>query len=412
MAEFAQVLESHREEADSVQVAFNRSQKSKGSNEAFYATLGESKSELGRSVRFRGGTPQQAAAYAVKLNEAINFVADLLDGRIRPHLFEEAMTTDDFPTLFGDIIDRQVFANYAEAPVTWPMLFRRKVVRDFRAAKWYYVEGGEDILEEVDEYAGYPKGNLTEGDKSISVRKYGRRMPFSWETIVNDDLDLLKDIPQRFGRAARRSEEKFATGLLVDATGPISSLFSTSGSYPNKIVDPLTVLGLQNAWLKLATKVDTEGEPIIQNGKVTIWVPPALQVVAQNIMNSMTVELTTSGGGTTEKLIAQNWINGNIKIAVGYYLPIVDESANKNTSWYMVLDPSNDRPAGAMGFLRGHEQPEIFMRSSNQVRVGGSSLTNPMSGDFDNDDLEYKIRHVFGGTALFSSAAVASIGTG
>jgi len=53
--------------------------------------------------------------------------------------------------------------------------------------------------------------------------------------------------------------------------------------------------------------------------------------------------------------------------------------------------------------------PELYMKSSDQVVVGGG-LSNPMGGDFATDNIFYKVRHVFGGVVLSSRAGYASSG--
>ncbi len=66
------------------------------------------------------------------LAEAAKLVADVYAGKKRMHYLEEAMTTSDFPYLFGDILDRQILSAYREWPTTWQRYARRGRVRDFR----------------------------------------------------------------------------------------------------------------------------------------------------------------------------------------------------------------------------------------------------------------------------------------
>jgi hypothetical protein len=41
------------------------------------------------------------------------------------HRLQEAMSTSDFPLLFGDIIDRSMLGRYREWPTVWAQLARR-----------------------------------------------------------------------------------------------------------------------------------------------------------------------------------------------------------------------------------------------------------------------------------------------
>ena len=385
MPEFLAVLETIRAEEASVTRLFN----------------GE-----GRGVRSHRQTPE----YAVKLSEAAQLVADVMRGRRRAHVLLEAMSTSDFPQLFGDILDRQVLAAYQETPRTWQNYCKRSTVRDFRTVKRFRVDGGEGVLDAVAEGAAYPESSVSDDEYTWSVAKYGRRMPFTWESMINDDLQALKDIPERLGRAARRSEEKFATQLFVDANGPHASLY-TAGNGNIVTGNPaLSVAGLQTAFTVLAAMRDSDGEPILIDA-VELVVPPALQVVAQNILNATEVWLTTNGGATGQEMHTTNWMRSKVRLSVNPYIPIVASAADGDTSWYLFANPNNGRPALEMGFLRGHEEPEIFMKTSNAQRVGGGAV-DPMDGDFETDAIDYKVRHVFGGGRIDPKMTVASEGDG
>jgi hypothetical protein len=385
--EFLEVIETIRAEEASVQKLFGQE---------------------GQGVRSGAKSPQ----YMKKLSEAAKLVADVMSGRRPAHLLREAMTTSDFPYLFGDILDRQLLAAYQETVPSWPNYCNRHTVRDFRTVKRYGVYGGDTVLDAVPEQHEYPLSKMDEDSPfSYAVKKYGRRMPFSWETMINDDLDALKDIPQRFGRAARRSEEKFATGLFVDTAGPHAS-FYTSG-YKNIVTSnpALSISAIQTALIVLAAQLDQNSEPIVVDA-VELVVPPALEIDAKNILNATTIwfDPNASAGTKKQSLVADNWMKNKLHLSVNAYIPIVASSSNGSTSWFLFANPSNGRPALELGFLRGHEQPEIFMKTPNAVQVGGG--TDPMNGDFDTDSIEYKVRHVLGGSRMDPKMTVASNGSG
>jgi hypothetical protein len=172
----------------------------------------------------------------------------------------------------------------------------------------------------------------------------------------------------------------------------------------------LSVAGLQDGMTVLAKQLDSDSEPIMVDA-VTLVVGPALIVTALNILNSTELRPKTSGGATSaQELIAQNWMKNKIRLAVNYYIPRV-ATTNGDTTWFLFADPAVGRPALELGFLKGHETPELFMKTPNAQRVGGGAV-NPMDGDFDSDAIEYKIRHVLGGVRLEPKSAVSSNGSG
>lgn len=363
----------------------------------------------GQGVRAGG---KRGPQYQRKLAEAAKLIADVYTGKRKMHYLEEAMTTSDFPYLFGDILDRQILAAYREWPATWQNYAKRGRVRDFRTVKRYGVYGADQVLGAVIGQKGvYPYEEINENTPySYNVAKYGRKIRFAWETMVNDDLDALKDMPERLGRAARRSEQKFVTQLFVDASGPHAS-FYTGGNANIVTSNPvLSIAALQTAFTVLAAKKDENNEPIVID-TVELVVPPALEVTALNILNALQFELVESGGTANQKLIAQNWMKSRVRLSVEPYIPIVASTANGNTSWFLFGNPNNGRPAMELGFLIGHEEPEIFMKTPNQVPVGGGG-EDAMNGDFESDAIEHKLRHVFGGTRMDPKMTVGSNGSG
>ena len=352
---------------------------------------------------------KRAANYQKRLAEAATLMADVTKGRKPIFRLQEAMTTSDFPYLFGDILDRQVLAAYREYPSTWSNFAKRTTVRDFRDVKRFKTYGGDQVLPEVKEREGYELGKIDEGTPyTYAVKKYGRRLNFSFETITNDDLEALTDAPVRLGRAARRSEQKFVTGLYVDASGPHASLYTVGNA--NKITSnpALSLTALQTGMEIISKMKDENGEPIYIE-TIELVVPPALEVTALNYLNALQIELNEKGGSTNTKLVSQNWMKTKFRLNVDPYIPIVASTANGHTSWFLFANPDNGRPALEVGFLRGHEEPEVFMKLANSVRVGGGGAEE---FDFDTDSREYKVRHIFGGSRGDAKMTVGSNGSG
>jgi hypothetical protein len=379
MAEFQEIVESIRQEEADVRKLFG------GDGE--------------KPVRGRSN-PQ----YMAKLAEAAMFVSDVMTGRRPVRQLQEAMSTSDFPLLFGDVLDRQMLASYRETPSVWRSFCRSKTVPDFRDVKRRYLDGGDGTLPAVAELGEYTQVTRSEGEYTYAVSKYGAAFDLSWETLINDDLDQLRDQPVRFGRAARRSEDKFATSLIAGASGPDATLFSLA--HDNLETAALSVAGLTTLLSAFTGQTDAGGEPILSADRLTLMIPPALEVTALNIANALT--LRYEGDGTVlDTFETANWLKNRISVVVNPYLPIVD-TTHGDTAYYLFADPNMDRGVVEMGFLRGHEEPEIFMKAPDAQRVGGG--LDAMAGDFYHDAILYKVRHVMGGGLLDYKGAAASHG--
>jgi len=353
-----------------------------------------------------------------KLYETVKFLHQIYTGKRPRHHLIEAMTTSDFPLLFGVVIDRQTLGSYREWPATWRTIARVATVPDFRSVeRGYDPFGGDTRLDVVHELEEYKAAFIDEINPfTYKVQKYGRRMPFSWEVMVNDVQNRLKDAPIRFGRAAVRSEQYFATSLYVSSTGPSASVYTVGNK--NQIITAngaasnnpaLSITGLQDGFTVLNRQVDAQGNPILIEA-VVLEVPPALEIIANNILNATQLELGASTD--TQRLVTNNWMKNRVTLVVNPYLSLIN-TTNGNTAWYLHAAASTGRPLLEIGFLAGYETPQIFMKSPNAVRVGGgASLIDPMQGDFDNDGIDYKVRHVFGGSIVDPIASAASEGDG
>jgi hypothetical protein len=207
MPELLDLLETMRAEDASVQRLFTASD--------------------GRGVRsMRRDDPRYQRAFA----EALNLYAGVVEGRAPMYRLQEAMSTSDFPLLMGDIIDRSLLGYYNEWPTAWPMIANRATVRDFRTVRRFVLDGAEGVLPVVPQGQEYPEATLTDAKYEYAVSKRGRRVPFLWEAFVNDDLDALRRTPERLAKAARMSEEFFATGLYASSTGPNATFFASGNA--------------------------------------------------------------------------------------------------------------------------------------------------------------------------------------
>lgn len=350
------------------------------------------------------------------LAEALELYTDVVTGKKRGHYLVEAMTTSDFPILFGDILDRQFLAEFQEWPSVWKEFTDVRSVRDFRPVEYRYTTASEQRLERVHEQEEYPEGSVPDiGKLTYAVAKWGRRLGISWESLVNDDIDYFANLPERFARAARRTEAREAIKLFVDAAGPISPFFSVANdNLLEGAGSALSITSLQTALSKFRNLKDEDDEPIVVEAAILI-IPPALEVTAQNILNATEIHLDVDvfgegevSGASTGKVVTGNWLKNRVRPVVDPYISTINE-ANGDTAWYLFAAPSSGRPATQMAFLRGHEEPRVYIKEANARRAGGGPA-DPLEGDFDTDTVEYKIRHVLGGSRIEPKAAVAAEG--
>ena len=366
-------------------------------------------------------------AYVKQQLELVSLIKEAGRGSsIARAYLQEAMSTSDFPYLMGDILSRQLLDKYQLAKPTWTGYCKRLTTVDFRQNRLIGTDGLRGRY-----YPTYAKPELTgpreqndlaESNLTWSVDVYEKAAALDWRMLVNDDLNAFREIPDDLAQGAIQTEEYFATQLFVDANGPHASLYTsgnknqvntTNGGASNN--PALSIQALQDAMTVLSNQRDANGNPI----EVTMFhlvVPPALEVVANNILHSTQIMVgglgqSGNGGTANQGLFAVNWMQNRVQLHVNHYIPIIASTANGATSWFLFADPNQGRPAVGVGFLRGYEQPQIFMKAPNTVRVGGGQV-DPMFGDFDTNEIRYKGMHIIGGLRVEPKASVASNGSG
>lgn len=388
----------------------------------------------GREEGYRNAVSRHTRAEMVL--ECAKLIAQCKSGRRPSWHLKEAMTTSDFPNLFGDVLYRQLLGNYKPYPVTYPAYFRVLDAPDFRVLHLYAIDGAQGLLGPMDangqtltpvpiiEGSPYPETRLVETPYSIQVAKYGRRYGISWEMIINDDLNAFGSRPAMMAVGARRTEEYLATTMLADVNGPNANFFTAGNN--NLLTNQLNVVGLQTGFTTIANQKDKDGQPIYVD-LIHLVVPPSLKVTAENMLKASELRLMQtapgnpgSGGTIDQFLYTANWMQAKVKLSVNSYIPYVSTSTsidgvnpNGNRSWYMVADPNDltSRPAFTFAFLQGRRYPQLFVRDSDARMLGGGDQ-DPTEGSFDNDTIDYKIRHCMGAAQNDPKMALASNGSG
>jgi hypothetical protein len=337
----------------------------------------------------------------------------------RDYLLKEAASTSDFPLLMGTVLDRSLIAKYQMDTADWEAYIARGTQSDFRPSDAIGVYGLEGQLQVVPQRGEYKQdAQLGEGKMpQIVLSKYGRIFGLGWETLINDDLGGFNDIAERLNKAAKRTEMFQATKLIAAATGPHATLFGNAIAHPidgvvinNKGVLPLTTDNLAAVCNLMRRQKDSDGEPIIIEG-FELVVPPALELTAYTILNSM-AHLISGGDGQAgakyQLRPAKNPLDMfTITPHTNVYLPIIDVSAGVDKTWYLFAKRSSG-VAAKMNFLRGHETPELCMKNPNKVSTSGA-IINPMEGNFEEDTMWWRVRHVLGGVQYDPRMGYASV---
>lgn len=377
-----------------------------------------SASEAMAEINALGPKPRWSPHTMTEAAKAWTLYEHAMDGSYlaKAHL-QEALTRSDFPKYFGAALDAKLLAAYQAISPVWQEFAARDVGSDFRDRKWVDLLGGQGALSLVGEGAPYPRRALSEADGSYKVAKFGDTFGLTWEMLIDDRLGGFRTLPDRLAVAAREMEDRIATGLLTDGDGPNTALFSATAAKGKGGAAVSTLLSgnpelsedaVADALLAISTRVDYDGRPVVLKG-TRLVVPPALQMTAERIVEATEVEETV---GTT-KIRRRNPLAGKLRVVVNPWLQVLDANANAAKSWYVMPDPTGivNRPAGVLGFLAGHETPDLRVRNDQGNRVGGGSIAAE-EGSFELDTIDYRVRHVLGAGSVDAIQVAYSSGAG
>ena len=303
-----------------------------------------------------------------------------VSGRIEN--FTEALTSTSFSNVLGDAITRRLVKEYNNKTQldAWRKFASIVPVSDFREQKRVRM-GGYGDLAAVSEAAAYADvTSPTDDVAKYSASKRGGLEKITLEMIKNDDVGAIRQIPVKLARAAKRTLSKFAFNLIVSnpTLGDSKTLFHAD--HGNLGSDALSAASFTALRLAMMKQKEAGSNEVLSIPPAYLLVPPELEETAYNLF----VRNTNNDPQYVQTVKPE--------IIPIWYATDADD-------WYLAADPA-DITGIEIGFLDGNEEPELFVQD------------NPTSGSvFTNDQITYKIRHIYGGAVIDYRAFQGSVVT-
>ncbi|MBT9131136.1 MAG: hypothetical protein DDT41_01438 [candidate division WS2 bacterium] len=341
-----------------------------------------------------------------KLKEAVDLLSNAkgMPQHRHEYLLREALTTSDFPFLFGDVLDRQVLATYKAIEPEWKKYMKISTVNRLFphiGGRRFAIANTGMVLDEVAEKGEYRQIAIIETPYNVFARKYGNRIDISWEAMLADDLGALKNTPAEMAWLAANTEHFLAVSSYAGDLGThaAGNLYQTG---VNSAALPLTIANLETAVAAMQAFRHPSGQPMRNRPKYLVVSDGGLEFTARQILTSAT-KMWVQRGATdaaalpfpTANVIAQY----GLELVVDPWLSIVAGGAgHTRRSWYLFADPTLIA-AIECDYLKGHERPEICMKAGDKVSIGGGDIS-PMAGDFESDNILYRVRQCFGANKM------------
>ncbi len=291
-----------------------------------------------------------------------------------------ALTTSDFPILLSNVANKSLAEGYQTAEENWQKFCATGSVSDFKTNTIARI-GEMDDMDEIGESGEYKYGSRSEGKEEYSIATYGKLFSISRQTIINDDLGALTDIPRAHGEAWARKVGDIVFAVLISnaAMGDGTALFHANhGNLGTAGAISETTIG--EAIKKMKLQKDIGGKRRLNIQPQFLIAPVALEGAAEVFFGS------NQFAGADSATTRSNPYAGSRFTRI--YEPRLDDDSA--TAWYM---------AGAKGktikvfFLNGNQGPYLETRNGWNV-----------------DGVEYKVRGDAGAKAIDWKALLKNAG--
>jgi phage major head subunit gpT-like protein len=299
-------------------------------------------------------------------------------------LREADTTTASFSFLLGTSMNKRLLKDYQAWPSEWQKFCTITPIKDFKTQSRVRL-GAFGSLATVAEDAAYASISLSDTQATYAPAKRGNLVAVTRETIVNDDLYAIKQIPGKLAVAAAFTLAEFVYTLLAANGAVIYDTFKlfdsvnhvNTGIVVGSLGTPnsgaaLSTAALQTAVTKMRRQQNMAGKPIGLKPRFLV-VPPELEFTAMVI--------TKSAGAPGSN-------NIDINPMLGYAEVVVAPQIASPTYWIAVADPRVIDTV-EVGFVGGQMNPQLFIQDQ------------PLFGNnFTNDVITYKVRHEYGGAVV------------
>ncbi len=274
------------------------------------------------------------------------------------------------PGILGNTANKAMVAAYTAVNTIWQQFCAIRSHQDFKTNTRYRLDS-LGAFKKVAQSGELKHVGLDEGSFENSVETYGAIIALTRQTMINDDLGQFLQIPTLIGRMSALRVEEAVFVLLLANTGSFfaagnNNLFTGAGSV-------LDIAGMTQAEQGFADMVDSNGKPVLINGK-TLVTGTALKVAARQLFTELNLNESTT---TDKPKIAVNPHQGKFDPFASPYVNntnVTDQDdaaiANQSaTRWYLFADPA-DRAAMAVAFLNGQAQPVIESAETSFETLG------------------------------------------
>ncbi len=252
-------------------------------------------------------------------------------------------STSDFGNILLDVANKAILLGWEENDETFGKWTKKGQLSDFKTAHRVGL-GAFPSLRKVREGAEYKYVTLNDKGETIALATYGELFSISRQAIINDDMNMLTDVPKKLGEAAKATIGDLVYAVLVDNEKMSDKKALFSADHKNMITGGMDVETISAG--RTAMRQQKEGERTLNIRPAFMLVPTTLETQAIQVVKS---------GSVKGADVNANIINPVRDLAEIIAEPRLDDASEKD--WYMASRQGSDTIEVA--YLNGIDVPYI-----------------------------------------------------
>lgn len=271
-------------------------------------------------------------------------------------------TTSDLANLLANVAEKSMLRGWDSRPNTWSGWTKPGTLSDFKQATRAGLSEFPQLLE-VPEGAEIKLGTMGDRKELISLVTYARRVALTRQTIINDDLQALTELPMKAGRAAAAIPADLAYAVLT--SNPTLNQDSTQlfhadhGNYVTSGAAP-SVATLQAGRVAMGLQMNQNGTEYLQIIPAHIVCPLALEDTC-NVLMTAQYDPAGTAGTLTPNTSPRMQVHADPRL-----------DAFNAAGWFLAADGAAGYDTVEVAFLDGQQTP--FIETMNGWSIDGTEL--------------------------------------
>ena len=265
------------------------------------------------------------------------------------------LSTVDIPNVLANVINKSMLNGVQMVDDPTDTISRVVAARDFRPQYFINLLASGEF---ADVKANGEVENLALSDTRYenAAKMRGMEVRIGYETIANDDMNAIQEIPKIMGRKAGLRKQKIFFEAFTAAAAA-----SAPNNLPGVASNPaLNLAGLDKGCAAFRGLKDDDADPIGARPKFLI-VPPALEGTALNLITASEIVSGSTGDATGLAIVPNiKRYAARFEVVTSEYLGATGPFASNwgDKKWMLLADPI-DVPLMILSYYQNQKTPTI-----------------------------------------------------